>query len=474
LSALTVQGPPAVFSLGIERKSATIGPAARDQLRKRDVQDLQKREALSLTLDNEGTLYFANVTLGTPGQALRLDIDTGSSDIWANSATSNLCVRYQTLCDQSGTYSANKSSSYQFVNSDFYIKYADNSSAQGDYATDVLTMGTTSLTNVPFGIGYVSTSPQGILGVGYAINEASVSTDGRTYQNLPQVMATSKLINTPAYSLWLNDLEANTGSILFGGVDSDKYQGSLATLPIIKEEGAYREFIVALTGLTAAGETVIDTAIPVLLDSGSSLSYLPTTYYNALNTIFAGQPNDQAGASLVSCSYMNSQNTIDFSFSGLTVTVPMSEMILVEGTRRGEPVCILGEFPLHMAKRKLTKPRHQRRRRLNRRPRRHLPPQRLRRVRPAEQPDQHRADRLQRDELQRRRDHGRRRARRQPGREPSLDAERDGGRRPRAAGHGRQHRGGRAADARPRGCAGAGRGGGRGRVGACAVDVLHV
>ncbi len=204
-------------------------------------------------------------------------------------------------------------------------------------------MGTTSLTNVPFGVGYVSTSPQGILGVGYAINEASVGTDGRTYQNLPLVMASSKLINSPAYSLWLNDLDANTGSILFGGVDSDKYHGSLSTLPIIKEDGAYREFIIALTGLTAAGETVIDTAVPVLLDSGSSLSYVPTTYYNALNTIFAGQPNDEAGASIVSCSYMNSQNTIDFSFSGLTITVPMSEMILVEGTRRGEPVCILGE-----------------------------------------------------------------------------------------------------------------------------------
>jgi hypothetical protein len=203
-------------------------------------------------------------------------------------------------------------------------------------------MGTTSLTNVPFGVGYVSSSPQGIMGVGYAINEASVSVDGRTYQNLPEVMTSSKLINSPAYSLWLNDLEANTGSILFGGVDSGKYKGDLSTLPIIKEDGAYREFIVALTGMTAAGQKVIDTAIPVLLDSGSSLSYLPTNYYDALNTIFAGTPNDEAGASIVSCNYMNSENTIDFSFSGLVITVPMSEMVLVEGTRRGEPVCILG------------------------------------------------------------------------------------------------------------------------------------
>ena len=34
-----------------------------------------------------------------------------------------------------------------------------------------------------------------------------------------------KIINTVAYSLWLNDLDASTGSILFGGIDTEKYTG---------------------------------------------------------------------------------------------------------------------------------------------------------------------------------------------------------------------------------------------------------
>jgi hypothetical protein len=275
---------------------------------------------------------------------LRLDIDTGSSDIWANAASSTLCTGQASQCSVSGTYSANQSSSYQYINSEFYIKYADNSGAQGDYATDTLTVSGSSISNVPFGIGYRSTSSQGILGVGYASNEASVGTTGETYQNLPLVMTAAKAINSPAYSLWLNDLNANTGSILFGGVDTDKYSGNLNTLPVIKEQGVYREFIIALTGLTAAGQSIISTAIPVLLDSGSSLSYLPTTYADAIFSIFNAQFSEQAGAAVVSCSYMNNQQTFQFEFSGATITVPMNEMVIVDGVRRGQETCILGKI----------------------------------------------------------------------------------------------------------------------------------
>jgi len=331
---LVERSNPRVLNLDIVRKDPIYSAPARDRLR--------KRGSLQVTLDNLATLYFANITLGTPAQNLRLDIDTGSSDIWANSAVSTLCTQFSSQCSVSGTYNANKSSSYNYVNSFFSIQYADNSYAEGDYATDTLGLGGMNIDNVPFGIGYKSTSAQGILGVGYATNVALVGVTGQTYQNLPLLMASAKIINSPAYSLWLNDLDANTGSVLFGGVDTEKFNGMLSSLPIIKENGQYREFIVALTALKVAGQSVVSTAIPVLLDSGSSLSYLPTNYAQAVFTIFNAKYSSQAGAAIVDCSYMNSQQTIDFTFSGITITVPMNEMVLVDGISRGKQVCILG------------------------------------------------------------------------------------------------------------------------------------
>jgi hypothetical protein len=45
---------------------------------------LQKRAPLSVTLGNawRDFLYYVNATVGTPPQEVRLQIDTGSSDVW--------------------------------------------------------------------------------------------------------------------------------------------------------------------------------------------------------------------------------------------------------------------------------------------------------------------------------------------------------------------------------------------------------
>jgi hypothetical protein len=334
-----LQGPARVLGLDTTRKRSTRSPAQRDALRLR-----KRASTVQETLDNEDTLYFANVTMGTPAQTLRLDIDTGSSDLWTNAASSELCQQSD-QCSASGTFDANSSSSYSYVNSDFYIKYADGSYAIGDYAKDTLHIGGQSISGVQFGIGYNSSSAQGILGVGYETNEAAIAVDGKTYANLPSLLVSSGKINSAAYSLWLNDYDANEGSILFGGVDTDKYHGDLATLPIIKEDGVYQEFIIGLSSLTADNQKIFtNTPMPVLLDSGSSLSYLPNQYAEALYSIFNAQYDANSGAAVVSCNMASSTATVDFSFSGVTISVPMNELVVIDSYVRGKATCILGMF----------------------------------------------------------------------------------------------------------------------------------
>jgi hypothetical protein len=55
---------PHVIGLDIERK--TVNPLDHDRGRRR-----KRAGTVSETLDNEETLYFANITLGTPAQSLR-------------------------------------------------------------------------------------------------------------------------------------------------------------------------------------------------------------------------------------------------------------------------------------------------------------------------------------------------------------------------------------------------------------------
>lgn len=297
------------------------------------------------------TLYFANASLGTPQQPLRLHIDTGSSDLWTNAAQSPLCTQGRgDQCGESGTYDANASSTYEFVNDKFNISYVDGSGAWGDYAKDTFHFGGKSIEGLQFGIGYHSSSPEGILGIGYPINEVAVSRAGlRPYPNLPQLLADNGDIQTNAYSLWLNDLDASTGNILFGGVDTEKFRGSLSTLPIIPQQGnVYAEFIISLTGLGQNGDlgsVFQNENVPVLLDSGSSLMYLPDDVVRSLYAAFNAQYEPSQGAAFVDCNLANQEGSLDFTFSEPTISVPLNELVIVAGISGGEPVCILGIAP---------------------------------------------------------------------------------------------------------------------------------
>ncbi|KAA8643177.1 pepsin-like aspartic protease [Aspergillus tanneri] len=349
-SGLTLhkRAAPAVVAFDIKRNDVP-DPVARDRVRrKRDKTASQK-------LDNEETLYFCNVTLGTPKQSLRLVLDTGSSDLWCNAANSTLCSPKKDPCDMSGSYDPNSSSSYKFVSSKFNITYADGTGAAGDYVSDTLHIGDTAIKDFQFGVGYSSSSTEGVLGIGYVSNEVQVGRFGEApYSNLPQAMVRSGLIKSNAYSLWLNDLGASTGSILFGGVNTEKYRGQLQTLPIQTVNGGYSEFIIALTAVSYSdGSNDQDysaDALPaaVLLDSGSSLTYLPDsivqTIYDDLDVIYEAS----GGVGYVPCGLAQKNINITYTFSTPTITVSIRELVLEAGDLRfrdGSRACIFGIVP---------------------------------------------------------------------------------------------------------------------------------
>lgn len=170
----------------------------------------------------------------------------------------------------------------------------------------------------------------------------------KPYSNLPQKLVDDGTINTNAYSLWLNDLDASTGSILFGGVDTDKFHGELQTLPIIPESGVYAEFIISLTGLgqnNTNGSIFNNENVAVLLDSGSSLMYLPNNVVRSLYHTFDATYDSSQGAAFVNCDLADQAGSLDFDFSGVTISVPINELVLVTDVSRGQPVCILGIGP---------------------------------------------------------------------------------------------------------------------------------
>ena len=322
---------PAVVGLDTQRRNVK-NPIVRDALRKRNL--LSKRQqTVSETLDNEEALYFANVTVGTPSQNFKLHVDTGSSDMWVNSPSSQICQLRKSPCSESGTYNANASSTSKYVSSDFNVTYVDGSGSSGDYVTDNVGIGGKTLNALQFGVGYLSSTPEGILGIGYQNDEGVIERGGKAYSNMPMAMVSDGFIQSNAYSLWLDDLKASTGSILFGGVDTGKYHGSLQSLPIQKENGQYAEFIITLSGLSLLNDgssTSTSTGLPapVILDTGSSITYLPDNLAQSVFQALNVQYDENQGAGYASCDLVNQNISLAFVFSSITITVPISELII--------------------------------------------------------------------------------------------------------------------------------------------------
>ena len=125
------------------------------------------------------------------------------------------------------------------------------------------------------------------MGIGFAFGESGVQTANFQYPNIIDVLQSEGFINRRAYSLWLDDIESLTGSVLFGGIDTDKYHGNLVGLPIQPDSrtGQIESFSVAWTGLTITGSGNNADLSPqqptaAILDSGSTIMLLPDEIAN--------------------------------------------------------------------------------------------------------------------------------------------------------------------------------------------------
>ena len=243
----------------------------------------------------------------------------------------------------------------------FNISYdSPGDSDSGYYFSDVVRFGNNiQLQNVTIGLATYAADNTGLMGVGMR-NLESVVQSGESQDGYPTIvdsLVSAGLIERAAFSLWLNDLDASSGSILFGGVDTDKYTGDLVGLPIQVDSaaGVYDRYLVTLTSISIKDDSgtrllsTSDMSVAALLDSGTTSSVLPDdvakAIWGGLGAVVAG-PNEE----LVPCSLKNTNAALIFGFGGQggpSISVPISEMIdgssITPGATfdNGEAVCSL-------------------------------------------------------------------------------------------------------------------------------------
>jgi len=320
----------------------------------------RKRDAnVAVTLDNSQVLYSANVSVGTPPQNLILQLDTGSSDIWLPASSASLCQQRGDQCE-GGTFDSSSSSSFKDIDQGgFKIEYVDGSGAKGDYVSDNFEIGGATIKSLEMGLATTTVIGVGVAGIGYDSNEGIVLYSGKTsYPNLIDQMVSQKIVNSRSYSLWLNDLDANTGSVLFGAIDTEKFTAPLIGVPILKDAstGNFTSFAVTLSSVAVNDGTNISNvtssgfSAPVILDAGTSMTYLPDDITNSIwNSVGAVESQDD-GVGYVDCDLQKTDATINFGFGGSdgpTVKVKVSELVFDPSTQfsDGSPACAFGILP---------------------------------------------------------------------------------------------------------------------------------
>lgn len=291
------------------------------------------RRALSSTLYNVSAVsYLVQLSIGTPGQLVKVAIDTGSDELWVNpncnSAT--ITANQQRECVANGKYTPGQSSTSKKLTGTNRIPYG-----KGDvniqYYTDNIGLAnsTTQLKNVQFGSATASNDlNEGIMGLAYGMGT------NLDYNNFVDDLTVQNVTALRAFTIALGSVDVNNGGvIIFGGVDTKKFSGKLASLPILGPQGreTIKRYWVTMdsVGMNRAGSSKVyyNTATPIVIDSGSSLSYLPSRVVQSMVSDLNGQLDRQSGLYLVSCSAATRTDTVDFTFSGNTIRVPMNEFI---------------------------------------------------------------------------------------------------------------------------------------------------
>lgn len=285
------------------------------------------------------------VTFGSNAQSVKVAIDTGSDELFVdpNCKDTDFTTSQQRQCEAEGVYDPSTSTSAKNTGETSQIVYG---SGAVDIAYYVDTVGipgaSKNLTSLQFGKATASQDlSEGILGLGFGKGT------NLNYSNFVDALQTQGVTNTKAFSVALGTSDTAGGNIVFGGVDTKKFSGSLASLDIASPaSGDIQRYAVSLSSISYVNSSGTNkysgSALSgVVLDTGSSLCELPTAVVAAMAADVGAEQDAASGLLVVDCSVMKSGSKLEFDFGGVTIGVPMSEFVLQDGN-----ACILGVMAL--------------------------------------------------------------------------------------------------------------------------------
>ncbi|KAL2709240.1 Aspartic proteinase yapsin-3 [Kluyveromyces marxianus] len=316
---------------------------------------------------DEDYSYYVELGVGTPRQNVKVILDTGSSDLWIPSKTNPYClpntaealakraVTPDIDCSINGVFDASASTSLKKTGYNFSIEYADLSTSDGYWALDDVTLNGVTVEGAQLAVADTTDIEAGILGVGLPRLESFKGYPGapnKTYDNFPQMLKKEGYISKVAYSLFFENGNVDSGTLLFGGVDQKKYEGQLYTYPMINIHPFLTkpaEFHVTLQGFGYRSEAKCDEGVyfhekaPALLDSGTNVLQAPDSVVKTIVKQLDGEWSEEDGLYVAQCPSSTDDTTYFFDFGEVKIKMPIQDFFFPPND--GETKCQIRLIP---------------------------------------------------------------------------------------------------------------------------------
>ncbi|EIN11164.1 acid protease [Punctularia strigosozonata HHB-11173 SS5] len=343
--------------------------------------------------------YLTDITVG--GQSFKVIVDTGSSDTWLAEVgfkCFDLSDTPQPAADCAfGTPGFDPSKSKTFVSypdKNFNITYGDNEFLNGPVGFDTVTVGGLTVTKQEIGVVTAAAWDgdgvnTGLIGLAYpgitSVYNGSNPDDDSSSNFVPYdpfffTAVKERKVSSPFFSIALDrgsipaeqnsTLDPHLGYLAFGGIAPVPVTGKTTTVAVqgytVSSSPAKEDFFytVDVDSYVFPGSHKLATNGSAILDTGTTLNYVPTPIAKAFNKGFkpAAKYVEDEGTYYVDCNatapdFAVTIGGVEFSVSGKDNILPIGadekgKQLCISGTQDGGPdedgnIFILGDTFLH-------------------------------------------------------------------------------------------------------------------------------
>jgi saccharopepsin len=270
--------------------------------------------------DYQNAQFYGPIKIG--GQDFKVIFDTGSANVWVPGKACGFLT-----CWMHPRYDEKKSSTYEKDGRKYSVQYGSGP-VEGVFSKDTVTVGDVDVkgqlfaevSKVSFGplnIAFAAGKFDGLMGLGFkSISQYQIPTPFES-------MIDQKLISEPVFAFYLQEDPAETGELVFGGIDKTHYSGELVDVPLTSE--TYWE--VSMDAMKFGDTPVVTSAQNAIIDSGTSLLAGPKDMVASLAKQ-AGATSVMGKEYVIDCSKKSSLPTLEVTLGGKSFALTPDDYVL--------------------------------------------------------------------------------------------------------------------------------------------------